>query len=59
MLAPWIIEKEKDRQRREDQASWDRQPRLHIEAPRPMGDERPKGVDESTPRGSVDIDFNV
>ena len=58
MLPPWVIsQKEAERQRREDQASHDRQPRL--EAPRPMPHECEPAPSVPEERGSWDVDFTV
>lgn len=59
MLPPWLIEqKEQERQRREDEASWHRQPRLEAPRPAPLEGRDVPPPDDSR-RGSWDVDYTI
>jgi len=60
MLAPWMIDKLKEDQAREDEASWSRQPRVEVDdaflrPPPPMPEPR-SPLNEG---GVVIVDFTI
>lgn len=58
MLPAWIIEKQRrDQQRKDDRASWDRQP--HLELPLPQNEPKRPIAEDVPERGSVSIDYMV
>ena len=62
MLAPWMIEKLREReaeQAKQDQESWDRQPRLEAEEPFLRPPPAPDPEPEERPNGFAIIDFTI
>jgi hypothetical protein len=55
----WIIERIRDRQREEDERSWQRQPRLELPLMPPEHPAKRQQPEETDERGSVRIDYSV